>query len=131
MPNKGPQIKKSPSGFLYVLSNPCHEFLKIGQTKNDPLDRCCQISAYPGSPAPFNIAACWHVRDCRLTEKYVHNIFHDNRLWGEFFAVTVSEIEAVVKYFDPNCLSYDDYQTRKQREEFERLDALHRKYEAS
>ena len=61
----------SATGFIYILSNPSFEELKIGQTATDPKSRAAQLYT-TGVPTPFSLAYYALVDDYENIERKTH-----------------------------------------------------------
>lgn len=80
------------SGFVYVLSNPCFRYLKIGYTTNDPVDRCAQLSRMQAIPMPFKLEQQYYVRNPLEIERDIHNYFAKFKVGKEFYDVTLDKV---------------------------------------
>ena len=91
--------KKKDHGYVYVLSNPCFRYLKIGYTTNDVQQRCDQLSRSQSVPADFHVEFEAYVKKPRTVETATHAYFADKRVGKEFFDVKVDDVK---KYIDEN-----------------------------
>lgn len=88
-------------GFVYVLANPSiNGIVKIGKTRQKPVERAKEISSAPGVPTPFLVVyhACFE--DYDQAEKFVHNRLENFRVSNnhEFFKVEIPvAVKAVVE----------------------------------
>lgn len=90
-------MSKKKIGTLYVLSNPCFPYLKIGFTTNSVIDRCRQLSNMQAIPLPFEIVYTAFVEDPWKVEKFIHKHFKNKKVAKEFFDVSLSEVKGIVK----------------------------------
>ena len=90
-------MSEKKMGTLYVLSNPCFSYLKIGYTTNNVVDRCRQLSNMQAIPLPFEIAYTAFVENPRDVEGIVHRYFKSKRVGKEFFAVELEEVKRLVE----------------------------------
>lgn len=78
----------SEPGFIYILSNPCFRYLKIGHTKNNPYDRAKQLSRLQAAPMPFSLEYAAYIEGgSREAEKIIHANFEEQRIGKEFFDI--------------------------------------------
>ena len=80
------------SGYVYIMSNPAHSFIKIGCTEKDPTARANELY---DTNSPFkNIVEYWAlVDDWMAVEKVVHahlNVFRINNK-REFFDIEIPD----------------------------------------
>jgi hypothetical protein len=68
-------------GFVYVIE--MHGLTKIGRTIRNPAHRVRGMQL-PGKPTGF-----WYVvRDCIAAERKAHEMFSEQRTYGEWFALS-------------------------------------------
>ncbi len=84
------------SGNIYILSNTCFPYLKIGFTKNDPEQRCKQLSRCQGVPTPFTLEYFAEVKCAKRVEGIIHFILAEHKVGREFFNVTVEEAKSIL-----------------------------------
>lgn len=87
-------MKTDGKGHIYVLSNPCFRYLKIGFTQNDPVDRCAQLSRMQAIPKPFKIEQTYVVKNPRQIERAIHSRFKSFRVGKEFFDISLDDVKA-------------------------------------
>lgn len=93
--------RKGESGYVYIMSNPCIKYLKIGHSKHDPHSRLAKLSNGTWLPDPFEIEYSARVNGCREVEREVHRYLKPYHYKKEFFDVTIqSAINIIEKYFD-------------------------------
>lgn len=82
---------------LESLSMP--EMVKIGYTKNDPIERANQLSKSTGVPTPFNVIYSYSCFNGERIEKAVHKHFRKKRVNSqrEFFYVNVDEAIKIIE----------------------------------
>ena len=61
--------KKGEAGYVYIMSNPCFRYLKIGHTKRDPHIRCVKLSNGTWLTDPFEIEYSAKVDQCCDVER--------------------------------------------------------------
>jgi hypothetical protein len=85
---------------VYILeSSSIPEMVKIGYTKNDPIERANQLSKSTGVPTPFNVVYSYSCFNGERIEKAVHKHFRKQRVSNqrEFFYVTVNEAITIIE----------------------------------
>lgn len=93
--NDQPKKKHQQSGYVYVLQGDGTGFFKIGIT-TDIDRRTAQIS--PKMPFESSLVLYAYVDDMRSTELYLHEKFNDNRVNGEWFELSASQIRDIDIY---------------------------------
>ena len=81
-------------GFVYVMSNPAFEAIKIGCSSKDPtVDRRKELSGASGVPEDFKCEYYLCAENYRLIEKTVHQELNSNRTRPdrEFFNCTIPD----------------------------------------
>jgi hypothetical protein len=85
---------------VYILESiSIPEMVKIGYTKNDPIERANQLSKSTGVPTPFNVVYSYSCFNGERIEKAAHKHFRKQRVSNqrEFFYVTVDEAIKVIE----------------------------------
>ena len=85
---------------VYILeSSSMPEMVKIGYTKNDPIERANQLSKSTGVPTPFNVVYSYSCFNGERIEKAVHKHFRKKRVNNqrEFFYVTADEAIKIIE----------------------------------
>ncbi len=90
--------KKKSQGHIYILSNPCFPYLKIGYTTNSPLERCKQLSRATAIPKPFDLEYSCIITNCSRVEQRLHDILKRYKFNKEFFDVSVNEAREIIHY---------------------------------
>lgn len=91
----------SKSGFVYFIQQGEKNIFKIGITQHSPLKRLSQLQT--GSSEKLSLIGFLHVLDMKYAEKYVHRLFWERRLEGEWFE---GDIKQIIKWLDEsenNC----------------------------
>ena len=86
--------------YVYILeSSSMPEMVKIGYTKNDPIERANQLSKSTGVPTPFNVVYSYSCFNGERIEKAVHKHFRKQRVNNqrEFFYVTADEAIKIIE----------------------------------
>jgi hypothetical protein len=75
------------------------ETVKIGYTKNDPVERANQLSKSTGVPTPFNVVYSYSCFNGERIEKAVHKHFRKKRVNSqrEFFYINADEAIKVIE----------------------------------
>jgi hypothetical protein len=75
------------------------EMVKIGYTKNNPVERANQLSKSTGVPTPFNVVYSYSCFNGERIEKAVHKHFRKKRVNNqrEFFYVDVDEAIKIIE----------------------------------
>jgi hypothetical protein len=85
---------------VYILeSSSMPEMVKIGYTKNDPIERANTLSKSTGVPTPFNVVYSYSCFNGERIEKAVHKHFRKQRVNNqrEFFYVSVDEAINIIE----------------------------------
>lgn len=99
--------QQTKTGHVYIISNIGsfgEDIYKIGMTRRmDPMDRVKELGD-ASVPFEFDVHAMIPTNDAPALENRLHQVFHNRRInmvneRKEFFKVTLSEIETVVKEF--------------------------------
>lgn len=89
------------SGYIYVLANPSTSgIVKIGKTRQNPIERAKELSSASGVPTPFIVVYHAHFDDCIQAEQFVHARLENSRVSNnrEFFQVDIPvAVDAVVE----------------------------------
>lgn len=80
------------SGFIYVLQMEGHPYYKIGRTNN--IDRRIKEIS-PVLPTKHRLVRYYSVKDAVRGEKTLHNEFKAQRLNGEWFNLTASDLDYI------------------------------------
>lgn len=83
-------FNESKFGYVYLIQAEGTNRIKIGCSK-DPQQRLAQIKS-PQQPFKLKLLASIFVADCAWYEKFLHNLYKEYRIYGEWF-----EIPFVVK----------------------------------
>jgi hypothetical protein len=89
------QSTNSRAGWVYLLKAE-NGFYKIGRSKNPRI----RVSAITKAVAPFEIEEIHKAfyTDCVKAEKELHEKFKDKRQRGEWFALTLEDVKAVIEH---------------------------------
>jgi hypothetical protein len=85
---------------VYILESiSMPEMVKIGYTKNNPVERANQLSKSTGVPTPFNVVYSYSCFNGERIEKAVHKHFRKKRVNNqrEFFYVDVDEAIKIIE----------------------------------
>ena len=99
----------SKSGYVYIISQPDNDRLKIGMTRRlEPFDRIRELSN-ASVPFKMNVHAMIFSKDASTLETKLHEVFNDNRVnrinrRKEWFNVTLNEVEREVHKIDPTAI---------------------------
>lgn len=74
-------IDKCEPGWIYIIGS--DKLWKCGHTKNFPLKRLKDMQT--AHPSGLKLLAAWYVRNCRISEKYAHEILQKYHYRGEWF----------------------------------------------
>jgi len=100
---KGSKFTNKNAGNIYIIRNPTmgKNIFKIGLTRKEVEQRVKQLSN-TSVPDSFHIAQEWHVRDCVLAEKKIHETLSKYRVdpRREFFQI---EYQTAVKVISQVC----------------------------
>jgi chromatin remodeling complex protein RSC6 len=85
-------------GYVYILSNPSFNFLKIGFTNRDVINRIEELNT-TGVPTPFELVYEVLVWDAESVERKIHSELNDYRVRDnrEFFQISQDGAYASVK----------------------------------
>lgn len=100
--------KRGQTGYIYVLSNPCFKYLKIGHTSNCAQYRADKLSAMQAIPKPFEVEAEYKVDDCVAAERTMHNVLGEYRIGKEFFDIDLKAAIKIIKKIFPGAKSGED-----------------------
>lgn len=88
-------------GYIYVLANPSTGgIVKVGKTRQNPIERAKELSSASGVPAPFLVVYHAYFKDCNQAEQFVHARLQNSRVSNnrEFFQVDIPvAVDAVVE----------------------------------
>jgi len=89
--------KRKTAGCIYIMSNPMHNYLKIGFSQNSLKKRITNLST--ASPAKFKIEYSKKVKDCFMAERMVHKKLSYSRVGerGEFFDSSLDVAKNIVR----------------------------------
>lgn len=116
-------MPEDKSGFIYILSNPCFPYLKIGCTKNDPIDRCYALSLSQAIPKPFNIEYSARVEDKFKAETGIHHHFKDRKIGKEFYNISLKDAKNIIENLY-NGIEYEEYIIDKLKRAAKQINAL-------
>lgn len=87
------------AGYVYVLSNPAFDWLKIGYSKNGGVERAIALSKDTGVPLPYRCEYELEVDDARRVESCVHRDLAEYRISDsrEFFSCSFEIAVACIK----------------------------------
>lgn len=89
------------SGYIYVLANPSTSgIVKIGKTRQNPVERAKELSSASGVPTPFIVVYHAYFDDCIQAEQFVHAKLQNSRVSNnrEFFQIPIPvAVDAVVE----------------------------------
>lgn len=96
--------------YVYFILNPTTGHFKIGKTKNSIENRIKQLQT--GNETELVLARSINYENPEI-EKYLHEYYKDKRLHGEWFNVTLDEIDHTIKvikdfYTKENTVTYSD-----------------------
>lgn len=99
--------------YVYFIFNSLTKNYKIGKTKNNADRRLKQLQT--GNEIELKIVRCIEYENPEI-EKYLHEYFQDRRLHGEWFKVSIEEIDYVIALIkntykhrgSPGSLKYTD-----------------------
>lgn len=83
-------------GYIYLIHAVGSNYYKIGKTKA-PDRRLLQIA--PQMPFTCKFIRVWHSNFMSLAEKYLHEMFKEFRVNGEWFEFSCKQLE---EFFNPN-----------------------------
>ena len=90
-------FKKLGKGFVYVLTHPHMDCVKIGCSGELPHNRADQLSSAKGVPGHFQVAHAIVADDMFTVERVVKDEFKDKHICKEFYEVAAYE---VIKFID-------------------------------
>lgn len=110
-------IIEDKSGYVYILSNKCFNYLKIGKSKH-PDKRCIELSN-TSIPFPFIIEITKRFDDCYKAESLLHKIFSKKRInpKREFFDITLKEIEIILSEIPSKNIDFIYFDDEKEEPE--------------
>lgn len=96
------QYKNKGKGdsWVYVLSNASMPgALKIGYTKNNPIDRAKQLSSSTGVASPFVVEHAFQCFNAEALESELHKFFEEYRVSNnrEFFRLSLNEVKKAIE----------------------------------
>jgi DNA-binding MarR family transcriptional regulator len=118
------------SGYIYVLVNPSTSgILKIGKTRQNPIERAKDLSSASGVPMPFMVVYHAYFNDCSQAEQFVHARLENSRVSNnrEFFQVEIPvAVDAVIeaKNYFGECEEGSDFIESKGSNQNTDLDAI-------
>ena len=92
--------KGEGDSWVYVLSNASMPgALKIGYTKNNPIDRAKQLSSSTGVASPFVVEHAFQCFNAEALEGELHKFFVEYRVSNnrEFFRVSLKEAKKAIE----------------------------------
>ena len=89
--------RKAFPGFIYLVK--CHEYYKIGYTNGSISVRVSQIQA--GNPYPVELFDHFSSFTARKDEDFLHRLFDNVRVRGEWFEIPSIYIERREIWFKP------------------------------
>lgn len=86
-------------GYVYILSNPSHKYVKIGLTTRPMDKRLRELNSATGVPENFNLEYFTETHDCKQLEKNIHETLKNKRVNSrrEFFNISVGKAKKVLK----------------------------------
>lgn len=86
------------AGYVYILTNPCFPYLKIGCTTRTVEVRLAEINKGSGVPAFYKEEYSVYTRRCEYLELKVHDALKDKRVKDarEMFDVSLSEAREIL-----------------------------------
>ena len=90
---------KMAKGWVYVMSNPAFNYLKIGQSSKDPQERASELSAATGVPMPYELVYSALVEEFVLVERKVHHRLSSHRVNNnrEFFDCSLDKAVETIR----------------------------------
>ena len=83
-------------GYVYILSNPSFEGMKIGMTKHlNQRIRALQT----GTETPFHKRAIFKLEKYKQMEKWLHYQYHPKHISREFYALTEDDLDDIVSEY--------------------------------
>ena len=95
--------------YVYIMSNPSFDYLKIGRTRKEPLIRAKQLYT-SGVPEPFVIEGIIDTSDCVTLETKIHNCIKEYRINNnrEFFHIDYTDLKKILtKELNLEITDYD------------------------
>lgn len=97
------------SNLLYILQ--CNDLFKIGVTNN--IDKRVK-TLQTGNPHPITVLYCEQRYKPHKAEKYLHRLFHKNRISGEWFKdITIDQIRSRLMMFHDQEAEPDSFLIQK------------------
>lgn len=86
-------FRRDKQGWVYVLTSPANNYVKIGSTQRSPEDRARELSADTGVPQPYKVSYGLLTHEAEAVERAVHKSLASRRVnqHREFFTVSVVE----------------------------------------
>lgn len=86
------------SGYVYVLTNPVYDAVKVGYTNRTAEERREELSDQTACPAPFEVAASFQSQNPEKLERELHRRLQSRRVskHREFFDCGVSDVRQAV-----------------------------------
>jgi hypothetical protein len=82
-------------GYLYLIEDTCSHLLKIGQTARHPEQRLRELQT--GNPHPLRLCRVYRMQAVAQVEAALHRQFAHRRLQGEWFRVSVAEVDLAIQ----------------------------------
>lgn len=102
-----PQAKTDTRGFLYVIymdDSAGHRYFKIGFASTFT----ARFGAHQcASPFPLHVACAYFVGDMHSEERYLHRLFGDKRIRGEWFELSTDDLAMISErslLVNSNCM---------------------------
>lgn len=93
---KIPSIKMDKSGYIYLIESSSGHH-KIGQSKN-PKRRLKELQKGAAiGPFTLDMICYFKVKNMDDAEQYLHELYHDSRVNGEWFLLSSEQIEQIKK----------------------------------
>lgn len=83
--------KRDYPGWIYIATNPCFRYLKIGYSKNNPRDRIEQLSRSTSIPHPFKLEYEARVNNAYKAEKDLKAILKPYWISKEFYDLDLDD----------------------------------------
>lgn len=84
-------------GYIYVLSSPKYDFVKIGFTKQPPRSRAVQFSYREKEHEKFKVEYSGYVENARMVERSAHKYFKAKHVRREFYKVTPIDVKNFIE----------------------------------
>jgi hypothetical protein len=79
--------------FVYFIhEDGVENCFKVGKTENHPADRLDQLQT--GNPRRLRVYRWIKISDCGVTEEYLHMLFNEAHIRGEWFHITREQIDS-------------------------------------